>query len=57
MEISIVLDKLQSQDYNPVQDNFAKKLSSVQMQLINAVTVVQASTNSSNSCPSVHSEP
>ena len=37
VEISTLLDKLQSQDYNPVQDNFARKLSSVQMQLINAV--------------------
>ena len=37
VEISTLMDKLQSQDYNPVQDNFAKKLSSVQEQLINAV--------------------
>jgi len=31
------MDKSQSQEYNFVQDNFAKKLSSVQEQLINAV--------------------
>ena len=37
VEISTLMDKLQSQDYNPVQNNFAKKLSSVQEQLIKAV--------------------
>ena len=35
--IFTLMDKLQSQDYNPVQDNLAKKLSSAQEQLINAV--------------------
>ena len=37
VEISTLMDKLQSQNYNPVQDNFAKKLCSVQKRLINAV--------------------
>lgn len=37
MEISTLLDKLQSQDYDPVQDNFARKLTSLQQQLLDAI--------------------